>query len=159
MAITVATQRVSLQIFLQSSIRWVRQSKLDSSILQNILPDLLKSESLLIKYALVVCGICLQQASLSSYLSARVLPLYVLSNLLCIPLFRWGFVNDGSLLFPEVIFYDINAVILSWFQWKDITVSIFQGSLRLILNLVSTFSFSNTWFLLLLGPPPSITSW
>jgi len=65
---------------------------------------------------------------------ARVLPLYVLSNLLCLPLIHWGFVVDGNPLLPE-------------------------GSLRLILNLVSTFSLSNTWFLLVLGAPPSITSW
>merc|ERR1711934_288384 len=65
---------------------------------------------------------------------ARVLPLYLLSNLLCIPLIHWGFVTDGNLFFPE-------------------------GFLRLILNLVSTFSLTNTWCLLLLGPPPSITSW
>merc|ERR1711962_876061 len=65
---------------------------------------------------------------------ARVLPLYLLSNLLCLPLINWGFVADGNPLLPE-------------------------GRLRLVLNLMSTFSLSNTWFLLLLGPPPSITSW
>jgi len=65
---------------------------------------------------------------------ARVLPLYLLSNLLCLPLINWGFVADGNPLLAE-------------------------GRLRLVLNLMSTLSLSNTWFLLLLGPPPSITSW
>ena len=108
MAITVATQRIPIQIFLQSSIRWVRQSKWESFILQKILPGLFKFENLLIKYALnwlSVESVYIRVFSAHSHLSARVLPLYMLSNLLCIPLIRWGFVNDGSLLFPEVFVF------------------------------------------------------
>ena len=135
-----------------------RLGEWDSPILQTILPGLQN-----LKYAWVVYGIFLHLSPLSSYLSlpARVLPLYMLSNLLCIPLIHWGFVSDGNILLPEVICYHINSVLwdMLWFGWKDIMVSIVQGSLRLFLNLVSTFSFTNTWFLLLLGGPPSITSW
>ena len=45
------------------------------------------------------------------------------------------------------------------FEWHRCPIFSVQGSLRLVLNLISTFSLSNTWFLLLLGAPPSITSW
>ena len=45
------------------------------------------------------------------------------------------------------------------FEWHWCPIFSVQGSLRLVLNLISTFSLSNTWFLLLLGAPPSITSW
>ena len=44
-------------------------------------------------------------------------------------------------------------------EWHRCPIFSVQGSLRLVLNLISTFSLSNTWFLLLLGAPPSITSW
>ena len=42
-------------------------------------------------------------------LPARVLPLYVLSNLLCLPLIHWGFVVNGNPLLREVIIHSINT--------------------------------------------------
>ena len=52
------------------------------------------------------------ESSFSQFLAfpARILPLYVLSNLLCLPLIQWGFVVDGNPLLPEVIIHGINTV-------------------------------------------------
>ena len=81
---------------------WGNQSCV-RSIFKTSLPDFLKSaeEKTSQPYFSHVC------------FPARVLPLYILSNLLCLPLMHWGFVTDGNPLFPEVITQEPNAAKLS----------------------------------------------